>query len=142
MGLPAGPERDNVHRTSASSSGTLSCMTGTPVLSGIRRDVPGRWHRGRQDAVQPDANAFAESWIGNFKREVLNHFMCFGLKHLDHIAQQGAAFYNTHRPHQSKGNERLKFRTEGPRSGPSSNGAVVCQSILGGLLKHYHRKAA
>ena len=42
----------------------------------------------------PDANAFAESWIGNFKREVLNHFMCFGLKHLDHVAQQGVDFYN------------------------------------------------
>src|SRR4051794_3928365 len=91
---------------------------------------------------RPDANAFAESWIGNFKREVLNHFMCFGLKHLDHIAQQGVEFYNTHRPYQSKANEPLRFPGEVLPPKPSANQAVECETMLGGLLKHCHRKAA
>ena len=91
---------------------------------------------------EPDANAFAESWIGNFKREVLNHFMCFGLKHLDHIAQQGVEFYNAHRPHQSKANEPLRFPGEIVRERPSGNGVVECEMVLSGLLKHYHRRAA
>jgi len=39
----------------------------------------------RTPLLAPNANAFVESWIGSFKRECLNHFMCFSLGHLDHI---------------------------------------------------------
>jgi putative transposase len=90
----------------------------------------------------PDANAFAESWIGKFKREVLGHFFCFSLKHLDHIAQQGVEFYNNYRPHQSKGNEPLLFPGEQAPPRVLPRGEVKCQRVLGGLLKHYYRKAA
>jgi putative transposase len=89
----------------------------------------------------PNANAFAESWIGNFKREVLNHFVCLSLRHLDHIAQQGVTFYNNERPHQSKNNEPLLFPGEKVIP-PRKKGEVACQEVLGGLLKSYYRKAA
>jgi putative transposase len=89
----------------------------------------------------PNANAYSESWIGNFKREVLNHFMCFSLKHLDYIAQQGVEFYNNDRPHQSKGNAPLLF--PGEKVAPQlRKGEVACQERLHGLLKSYYRKAA
>ena len=39
----------------------------------------------RSPRLAPDANAFAESWIGRFKHECLNHFLCFGIDHLAHI---------------------------------------------------------
>jgi len=90
----------------------------------------------------PDANAFAESWIGNFKREVLNHFMCFGLKHLDYIAGQAMDYYNDFRPHQSKANEPLRFPSERPPIRASAKGEVECRTMLGGLLKHYYRRVA
>lgn len=35
--------------------------------------------RVRIPLLAPDANAFAESWIGSFKRECLDHFACFSL---------------------------------------------------------------
>ena len=91
----------------------------------------------------PIANCFAESWIANLKRECLNAFFCFSLRHLDYIVQTYARFYNTARPHQSMGNVPL----EQPRDPPSSDfdhpsGPVHRTSELGGLLNHYHRKAA
>ena len=94
----------------------------------------------------PDANAFSESWIGKCKFEALDHFVCFGLKHLDHIAQEYSRFHNELRPHQSKNNEPLRFENQPLPEHPSSRGTIggtiECQRLLGGLLKHYHRKAA
>jgi hypothetical protein len=39
----------------------------------------------RTPFMAPIANCFAESWIGSFNREALDHFFCFCLAHLDHI---------------------------------------------------------
>ena len=55
----------------------------------------------------PIANCYAESWIGSMKRECLNHFACFGLRHFDHIVQTYANYYNHVRPHQGKDNQPL-----------------------------------
>jgi len=90
----------------------------------------------------PDANAFAESWIGKCKFETLDHFLCFSLRHLDHIAQEYVRFHNDFRPHQSKSNEPLRFENQLPLARPPNRGTIECQQFLAGLLKHYHRKAA
>jgi len=94
----------------------------------------------------PDCNAYVESWVASIKRECLNHFLCFSLSHLDHIVQTYAEFYNTHRPHQSKGNRTLNFqnRVKEPAVDDqlSPMGKIGCTSQLGGLLKSYHRIAA
>ena len=63
-------------------------------------------------ARSPNLNAFAESWVGTIKRECLNYFFCFSLKHVDHIVQSYACFYNELRPHQSKGNRVLRFKDD------------------------------
>jgi putative transposase len=103
--------------------------------------------RVRTPLLAPDANAFAESWIGSLKRECLNHFACFGLRHLDHIVQAFAKFHNELRPHQSLGNRTLPEAATGPPielpSTPAPNlGRVRCTRLLGGLLRHYEREAA
>jgi putative transposase len=94
----------------------------------------------------PNANAFAESWVGSVKRECLNHFICFGRGHLNYILQQYASYYNNHRPHQGVGNRTLTFDPEEPsldRSPPVDNGGRIrCQRFLGGLLRHYYHDAA
>lgn len=91
----------------------------------------------------PVANAFAESWIGSLKRECLNHFLCFSLKHLDHIVQTYASYYNVHRPHQSLGNRPLSQVGQPPPVPLAGEiGPIRRQQILGGLFSHYERKAA
>jgi putative transposase len=102
--------------------------------------------RVRTPVLAPDANAFAESWIGSMKRECLNHFLCFSLDHLEHITSQYVQFYNQWRPHQSLGNRTLPEAATGLdelrlEPGPLP-GRVGCQRFLGGLLRHYHCAAA
>jgi len=85
----------------------------------------------------PNCNAYCESWVASVKRECLDHFICFGEGHLDYILHEYVGFYNRHRPHQGKGNRTLN---RVPRA--ASGGEVVCESRLGGLLKHYCRRVA
>jgi putative transposase len=100
----------------------------------------------RTPLLAPDANAFAEAWIGAVKRECLNHFLCFSLGHLDHVAQEYARFFNTHRPHQGLENRTVPQAATGPPDDPMPTptpdpGPVRCQRFLGGLLRHYYRAA-
>lgn len=86
----------------------------------------------------PEANAYCESFIGKTKRECLNHFLCFGLKHLDHLLREWSHYYHICRPHQGKENNVLV--PESPVS--TKEGAVMRHRYLGGLLNHYYRDAA
>ena len=96
----------------------------------------------------PNANAYAEAWVGSLKRECLDYFVCFGLRHLDHIAGVYVDFYNAHRPHQGLGNRTLPSSAKGhAATGHESTtsadlGRIRCQRFLGGLLRHYYRVAA
>jgi putative transposase len=97
----------------------------------------------------PDANAFAESWVGSPKRECLNHFLCFSLRHLDRIARTYVQFYNACRPHQGLGLRTPASRAAAgvpvpprPPNPMIDAGGVRCQRYLGGLLRHYYRAAA
>lgn len=93
--------------------------------------------------LSPMANAYAESWIGTLKRECLNHFLCFSLGHLDHIVQTYSTYYNKFRPHQGLGNVLIPQhgRPNAATTGPPA-GRIRREQWLGGLLKHYYRKAA
>jgi len=91
----------------------------------------------------PVANCFAESWIGSLKRECLNHFFCFALRQLDLIVQTYADYHNKFRPHQGLGNRPPGVRGDPqPQESEIDPRSVTRQSWLGGLLRHYERKAA
>jgi putative transposase len=101
----------------------------------------------RTPLLAPDANAFAEAWIGALKRECLDYFLCFSLGHLNHIGQEYARFFNTHRPHQGLGNATLPAAAAGSPEEPALDdapepGRIRCRRFLGGLLRHYYREAA
>ncbi|MBB6429139.1 putative transposase [Algisphaera agarilytica] len=99
----------------------------------------------RSPVKAPNANSFAESWIATVKRECLDYFACFSLRHADHIVQAFVAFYSDHRPHQSLDNRTLDSADKpsiGSAQTPPIAGKITCRSELGGLLKHYFRSAA
>jgi len=81
----------------------------------------------------PDANAFAESWIGSLKRECLDHFICFSRKHLDHILCEYARFYNRHRPYQGLGNRTVPaaLGNDLPPPEQSHPDSIHCKRFLG-----------
>jgi len=107
----------------------------------------GHFHRDKGGVVltpfqSPIANSFAESWIGSLKRECLNHFFCFSLRQLDHIAQTYAGYHNEFRPHQSLGNRPPGTGEDPPLDIDVPQGSVRRRRWLGGLLSHYYRQAA
>ena len=73
--------------------------------------------------------------------ECLDHFIALGSKHLDYLVSQYLTFYHAHRPHQGLENKPIL-----PMPPPSEDVPelehVVCHQSLGGLLKHFERRAA
>jgi putative transposase len=90
----------------------------------------------------PNMNAFAERFIQTLQDECLDRFIALGTSHLDHLATTFVDHYNTERTHSAIG-----FR---PPCGPAPPegvpppvvGEVRCRTRLGGLLRHYYRRAA
>jgi putative transposase len=81
--------------------------------------------------------------------ERLDHFVILGQRHFDYLVKVWLKHYHTERPHQAKENEVLvPFRRskKAPRDPLSCDVPKVrdvqCRERLGGLLKHYYRKAA
>jgi putative transposase len=81
--------------------------------------------------------------VQTVQREVLDHFIVLGEKHLDYLVREFLEYYHEHRPHQGKGNVPLTPQVEAPPNDePFRLRDVACKQRLGGLLKHYYRKAA
>lgn len=85
----------------------------------------------------PRMNAYCESFIGHFKAECLNHFLCLHLDQLDYIVANFQRYHNYFRPHQGKGVDNRILDADW--QSPSPVGTVRRQKILGGLLNHYYR---
>jgi putative transposase len=91
--------------------------------------------------LSPNLNALAERWVQSAKRETLDHFVVFGEAHLRYLLGEFQVYFNERRPHQSLGNAP----PQGDRSPPVSPlpvEDVCCDERLGGVLKHYYRRAA
>lgn len=90
----------------------------------------------------PNLNAFVERFVQTIKQECLDHFVVLGERHLNRIVSEFVRYYHGVRPHQS-----LENRPPGTEELPEETLAfdpvtVVCHEALGGLLKHYERRAA
>ena len=88
------------------------------------------------------ANAYAERFVQTIKQECLDLFIVLGEKHLRYIISEYLAHYHAERPHLAAGN--LPPMLGRPLEmvvclGPKD---VVARDRLGGLLRHYERKAA
>jgi putative transposase len=49
----------------------------------------------------PNANAYAERWIGTLRRECLDRILILHRRQLEHVLRVYTAHYNRHRPHRS-----------------------------------------
>jgi len=85
----------------------------------------------------PNMNAFAERWVKSIKGDCLRKLMLFREESLRYAIKQYVTHYNEERAHQGIDNLLIE-----PNFDRSSTGRVISKKRLGGLLQHYHRKAA
>jgi putative transposase len=85
----------------------------------------------------PKANAICERFMGNLKRECLDHILVLNQRQLKRAVKEYASYYNDARPHQGirqcipgryKNKERL-----------TAAGKIISRPILGGLHHDYSR---
>lgn len=94
----------------------------------------------------PNTVAYVERFVQTIQQEVLDHFIVFGERHLNHLCAVFVDYYHRLRPHQGKDNELLVAAPRRKRKPPPADtiplSEVCCEQQLGGLLTHYSRKAA
>jgi putative transposase len=89
----------------------------------------------------PNANAFAERWVGTIRRDCLDWLLIASRKQLEHVLRVYVEHYNTHRPHRALG---LRPPTPGHRLhlvGANPPGQIRRRERLGGLIHEYARAA-
>jgi putative transposase len=84
----------------------------------------------------PQANAYAERWVGSVRRECLGWLIIRGRSHLERVLDEYVDHYNNERPHRG-----LQLHPPNGRlGGVSATGAIWCRSRLGGVLRAYSRE--
>jgi transposase InsO family protein len=85
----------------------------------------------------PWQNGYAERWVGTVRRELLDHVIVLGERHLLRMVRQYVTYYNEDRPH-------LALRRDAPVSRAVEGldaGAIVALPRVGGLHHRYSRAA-
>ena len=87
----------------------------------------------------PNANAYAERWVGTLRRECLDRILIINRRHLEHVVRLYTAHYNRHRPHRS-------LSLQPPDQQPAAAVPVQARRIhkhelLGGLINEYKAAA-
>ena len=87
----------------------------------------------------PQANAYAERWVGTVRRELLDRMLILGCRQLRSVLAEYADHYNGHRQHRALG--------QAPPLGPAEphvilpGGRVARRDRLGGLIHEYAQVA-
>ena len=83
----------------------------------------------------PWQNGVAERWVGNVRRDLLDHVIVWNEDHLRRLIREYVNYYHNDRTHYSLGKE-TPFRRE-KTSKPSSTAKVVALPRIGGLHHRY-----
>jgi len=87
----------------------------------------------------PNANAYAERWVGTLRRECLDRILIINRRHLEHVLRAYVAHYNRHRPHRSLSLQPPEERSAVPvRAGTAH---IRKHEVLGGLINEYKAAA-
>lgn len=81
----------------------------------------------------PWQNGYAERLIGSIRRECIDHVVVFGERHLRHLLQIYAEYYNQTRTHLSLGKDLPLSRAI------EAVGRIIASPVLGGLHHRYAR---
>jgi putative transposase len=91
----------------------------------------------------PNANAYAERWVGSVRRECLDRLLIFGRRQLEHALRIYIRHFNQQRPHRA-----LELRpperpggTDPPPTATLHPLRVRRRDLLGGLLHEYQAAA-
>ena len=91
----------------------------------------------------PNANAYAERWVGSVRRECLDRLLIFGRRQLEHVLRVYVRHFNKQRPHRA-----LDLRppdrgggTDPPPKATPYTLQVRRRDLLGGLLHEYEAAA-
>jgi putative transposase len=90
----------------------------------------------------PNANAYAERWVGSVRRECLDRLLIFSRRQLEQVLHVDARHYNRHRPHRSlalRSPERTETSPTPLRARPDP--PLIRRGLLGGLIHEYERAA-
>jgi putative transposase len=94
-------------------------------------------HQIRTAPHSPWQNGFAERWVGTLRRELLDHVVVLGERHLLRLLREYVSYYNEDRPHMSLHGDAPITRGVEPVKG----GTVVAIPRVGGLHHRYSRVA-
>ncbi len=83
----------------------------------------------------PNANAFAERWVGTARRECLDHLLIVGPRHLGRVLSKFVEHDNGHRPHRALGLVAPEPRHS--ETQPAGLEQIVRRDVLGGLIHEY-----
>jgi transposase InsO family protein len=85
----------------------------------------------------PQANAYAERWVGTVRRECLDWILILGRRHLEGVLATYVSHYNSHRPHRA-----LDLRAPDtpaalpqPPTPPAPQHEIHRRDRLGGLIR-------
>ena len=92
----------------------------------------------RTSPRSPWQNGYAERWVGTLRRELLDHVIVLGERHLLHLVRKHAAYYNEDRPHMGLDGDAPVTRAVEPRK----FGKGCALPRVGGLHHGYVRRAA
>ena len=86
----------------------------------------------------PQANSYAERFVGTLRRECLDHVLIHGERHLRQILAEYARHYNEHRPHQSR-EQRPPLHEPGQPVDVTA--PIKRRQVVHGLISEYRRAA-
>lgn len=86
----------------------------------------------------PQANSFAERYVGTLRRECLNHLLIYGERHLRRILAEYTQHYNQHRPHQSRVQQPPLHE---PGQTVDMTTRITHRQVVHGLISEYRRAA-
>ena len=86
----------------------------------------------------PNANAYAERWVGTLRRDCLDRILILNRRHLDGVLRAYVAHFNRHRPHRS-----LALQPPEAPAAPDypPTPRIDRTEILGGLINEYKAAA-
>jgi putative transposase len=116
----------------------------TKYSRALRCDLRQRTHRDVRTPIRaPNANSYAERWVGSVRRECLDRLLIFGRRQLEHVLRVYIGHFNQRRPHRALD---LRPPNRGSGTDPSLTATVHPlrvrrRDLLGELIREYEAAA-